>query len=124
MALINKIDNAASVVYDGNPITSNTVETLLLLAPTITKAVDKLTAVVGDTLTYTITVTNLALSPLSNIPFTDIIAEGATYVADSFKLNGSSATPTVTDQTLSYTIASIAALGVATIQFQVTVVGG
>ncbi|MEG0366415.1 MAG: DUF11 domain-containing protein [Coprobacillus sp.] len=124
MALINKVDNAASVVYDGNTINSNTVSTLLLLAPTITKAVDKLTANVGDVLTYTVTVSNISLSAYTNIPFSDIIAAGATYVADSFKVNGTAVTPTVTGQTLSYTIPNIAALGVATIQFQVTVVGG
>lgn len=124
MALINKVDNAASVVYDGNTINSNTVSTLLLLAPTITKVVDKLTANVGDVLTYTVTVSNISLSAYTNIPFSDIIAAGATYVADSFKVNGAAATPTVTGQTLSYTIPNIAALGVTTIQFQVTVVGG
>lgn len=124
MALINKIDNAASIVYDGATITSNTVETLLSLPPTIVKVVDKLTAKVGDTLVYTITVTNVALSAITNVPFTDIIADGATYATDSFKVNGTAATPTVTDKTITYTIPSIAALGIATIQFQVTVVGG
>lgn len=124
MALINKIDNTATITYGGNPINSNTVETLLLLAPTITKTVDKLTANVGDTLVYTITVSNISLSPVTNIPFTDIIAAGATYVTDSFKVNSAAATPTINGQTLSYTIASIAALGTATIQFQVTIVGG
>lgn len=54
MALINKLDNTASVTYNGNSINSNTVTTPLLLAPTILKAVDKLTASVGDTLTFTI----------------------------------------------------------------------
>ena len=124
MALINKIDNTATITYGGNPINSNTVETLLLLAPTITKTVDKLTANVGDKLVYTITVSNVSLSPVTNIPFTDIIAAGATYVTDSFKVNSTAATPTINGQTLSYTIASIAALGTATIQFQVTIVGG
>lgn len=124
MALINKIDNAASIVYDGATITSNTVETLLSLPPTIVKVVDKLTAKVGDTLVYTITVTNVALSAITNVPFTDSIADGATYVTDSFKVNGTAATPTVTNKTLTYTIPSITALGIATIQFQVTVVGG
>ena len=51
MALINKLDNTASVTYGGNPINSNAVSTVLLLAPTLLKAVDKLTASIGDTLT-------------------------------------------------------------------------
>lgn len=124
MALINKIDNSANIVYGGNTINSNTVTTLLLLAPTILKAVDKLTANVGDTLTYTITITNIALSPITNLAFTDTIAAGATYIASSFALNGTAATPTVNGNTLSYTIASIAALGTAVITFQVKIVGG
>lgn len=124
MALINKVDNTANIVYGGNTINSNTVSTLLLLAPTITKAVDKLTANVGDVLNYTVTVSNISLSAYTNIPFTDIVADGATYVTDSFKVNGSAATPTINGKTLSYTIANIAALEAVTIQFQVTVVGG
>ncbi|MEG0277255.1 MAG: isopeptide-forming domain-containing fimbrial protein [Coprobacillus sp.] len=123
MALINKIDNTSKVVYEGNAIDSNTVSTLLLLPPTITKVVDKLTAKIGDVLTYTITVTNVSLSAYANIPFSDSVVDGATYVTDSFKVNGTAATPTIVGRTLSYTIANIEALGVVTIQFQVTITG-
>ena len=137
MALINKLDNTASVTYGGNPINSNTVSTVLLLAPTLLKAVDKLTASIGDTLTYTVTVTNVGLNALTNLPFTDTIPAGATFVAGgfflkwgphpitgSFTVNGAAATPTVTSNTLTYTIPNIASLGTASIQFQVKVVGG
>lgn len=124
MALINKLDNTASVTYNGSPVSSNTVSTLLLLAPTLLKTVDKLTASIRDTLTYTVTVTNLGLSPLANLPFTDILPAGSAYVTDSFKVNGTSATPTITGNTLTYTIPTVAALGTATVQFQATVVGG
>lgn len=124
MALINKLDNTASVTYGGSPITSNTVSTILLLAPTIVKAVDKLTAGIGDTLTYTITVTNLGLSALTNLPFGDTIPAGATFVNGSFTANGSAATPTLTGSTLTYTIPTIAALGTAILQFQTKIVGG
>ena len=124
MAIINKVDNAASVTYGGSPINSNTVSTLLLLAPTIVKAVDKATASIGDKLTYTVTITNLSLSALTNLPFTDTLPAGVTYVTDSFTVNSTKATPTVTSSTLTYTIPSIAAGATATIQFQVNVVGG
>ncbi|RGY98114.1 DUF11 domain-containing protein [Clostridium sp. AM58-1XD] len=124
MALINKLDNTASVTYGGNPINSNSVSTVLLLAPTLVKAVDKLTASIGDTLTYTITITNVGLNPLTNLPFTDTIPAGATFVAGSFTANGTAATPTVTNNTLTYTIPSIASLGTASLQFQAKVVGG
>ena len=93
MAIINKLDNTASVTYGGNPINSNSVSTVLLLQPTLLKAVDKLTASIGDTLTYTITVTNVSLNALTNLPFTDTIPTGATFVTESFTVNGTAATP-------------------------------
>lgn len=124
MALINKLDNTASVTYGGSPVNSNTVSTVLLLAPTILKAVDKLTASIGETLTYTVTITNVGLSQLTNLPFTDVLPNGSTFVTGSFTVNGSAATPTLTSNTLTYTIPTIAALGTASIQFQVKVVGG
>lgn len=124
MALINKVDNTASITYAGNPINSNTVSTVLLLAPTIVKAVDKATASINDTLTYTITITNVGLPAITNLPFTDTIATGATYVSGSFNVNAAAVTPTVTSNTLTYTIPSIPSLGTAVITFQVKVVGG
>lgn len=124
MALINKLDNTASVTYNGNPVNSNTVSTALLLAPTLVKAVDKLTANVGDTLTYTVTVSNVSLSAMTNLPFTDALPSGSTYVTNSFTVNGTAATPTLTSNTLTYTIPSIASLGTASLQFQVKIVGG
>lgn len=124
MAIINKLSNTASVTYDGSPIESNAAETLLALPPTVTKAVDKATANVGDTLTYTVTVTNQSLSALTDLPFTDTLPAGCSYVADSFTVGGTAATPTVTGNTLTYTIPSIAASAAASIQFRVTVEGG
>ena len=124
MATINRLDNTASVVYDGTTVTSNTASTLLLLAPTVVKTVDKLSANIGDTLTYTVTVTNVSLSSITNLPFTDALPLGSSYMADSFAVNGSAATPTVTGNTLTYTIPSIPAAGAAVLTFQVQVVGG
>lgn len=123
MAIINRLDNAASVVYNGTTITSNTASTLLLLAPTITKTVDKLSANIGDTLTYTVTVANISLSAITNLPFTDMLPLGALYLTDTFKVNGSAATPTVAGNTLTYTIPSIPAGQSAVITFQVQVSG-
>lgn len=124
MALINKLDNNASVTYGGQQVSSNTVSTVLLVAPTILKAVDKAVASIGDTLTYTVTVTNVGLNPITNLPFADTIPTGATYVTDSFTVNGAAATPIVAGNALTYTIPTIPALGTATIKFQVKVVGG
>lgn len=124
MAIINKIENVSSISYGGATINSNAVDTLLLLAPTIIKTVDKLTAAIGDTLTYTITITNVSLSAISNLPFTDELPSGVTYVNNSFTANGTSVTPTLTSPALTYTIPSIPALGAVTLQFQVKIVGG
>lgn len=124
MALINSIDNFASIVYDGDTINSNQVSTILLLPPTIVKSVDKLISNIGDTLTYTIVITNVALSAITDLPFSDTIPAGAEYTESSFKLNGTTVTPTIADDTLNYTIPSIGILGVATITFQVDIVGG
>lgn len=124
MALINKLDNTASITYGGSTITSNSVSTVLLLAPTILKAVDKLTASIGDTLTYTVTITNVGLNALSNIPFSDTLPAGSTFVTGSFTVNGTAATPAQTGNVLTYTIPTIPSLGTAILQFQVKVVGG
>lgn len=124
MAVINKLENIASITYGGATINSNPVDTLLLLAPTIVKAVDKLTASVGDTLTYTVTITNVSLSAVSNLPFTDVLPAGTVFVSGSFTANGAAVTPMLTANTLTYTIPSIAALGTAVLQFQVKIEGG
>lgn len=124
MALINKIDNFASITFGGSPINSNTVSTVLLLAPTIVKAVDKVVASIGDTLTYTITITNIAIGPITNLPFSDVIPTGSTYITDSFSVAGTSVTPTISSNTISYTIPSIAAAGSVNVVFKVKIVGG
>jgi len=124
MVAINRLDNTASILFDGDTINSNSVETLLALAPTISKSVDSPTASIGDILTYTVTITSISLLTISNLLFTDVIPEGATYVEDSFTVNSVAATPTLTGNTLTYTIPTILGLALATISFQVEVVGG
>ncbi len=124
MALINRIDNIASVTYDGETIDSLPAETLLLLAPTITKAVDMPTASIGDILTYDVTITNVGLTEITDLAFSDTIPAGSEYVDGSFKLDGTTVTPVIAGGVLSYTIPTITALGNAVIQFQVEVIGG
>ena len=124
MAIINKIENVASVTYNGSTLSSLPAETLLLVMPIITKAVDKAVAGIGDILTYTIVITNLGLVAMTNLPFKDVIPAGAEYEEGSFKLNGATVVPAYSDNTLTYSIPSIAGVGTATIVFQVQVVGG
>lgn len=123
MAVINKINNTASIEYGGKTISSLPVETVLLLAPTIVKLVDKPIAAIGETLTYTITIANIAIGPITNLPFTDSIPAGSTYVPDSFKVNNTAVAPTITAGVLTHTIPTIAGLGTTTITFQVKIVG-
>lgn len=124
MAVINQINNQANIIFNGNPIVSEFVGTLLQLPPTIIKAVDKAVANINDILTYTITITNTSLVELANIVFNDNLAVGGQYVTNSFKVNTVAATPTLTNNLLSYTIPTIAVLTPTIITFQVKVIGG
>ena len=124
MALINKVQNIASVTYDGDPISSLPAETLLLLPPLIEKTVDEAQASIGDVLTYTVIITNPSQIAFTDLPFSDPIPAGTTYVANSFEVDGLPATPTIENDIITYTIASVAAEDDLTITFQVTVVGG
>lgn len=126
MSTITSISNTAKLDFDGTEILSNIVNTDLLLNPTITKAVDVTTgAKIGDILTYTCIVTNISVLSLSPIPFTDVLPEGCEYNAGSFKVNGVTETPTYDNgtNTLTYTIPTLASLGVTTIVFTVTITG-
>lgn len=123
MAIINRLDNTANILYNGTTVNSNTVSTLLLIAPTIIKTVDKLSANIGDTLTYTVTVSNISLSIINNLPFSDTLPAGCVYLADSFTVNGAKVSPTISGNTLTYTIPSIPVAGSVVIMFQVSVKG-
>lgn len=124
MSIINNLENKASIVYNGATITSLPVATQLLIPPTILKTVDKAIASINDILTYTVVITNVGLSAITNIPFTDVLPAGSQFVTGSFKENNAQVTPTLTNNTLTYKIPSIAALGITTLTFQVTVIGG
>lgn len=124
MAIINKIENVASITYNGTTIRSLPTETLLLVLPTVIKTVDKAIASIGETLNYTVVIGNIGLTAIKNLEFRDSIPRGSEYVVNSFKVNGAAVTPTIETDTLKYTIPNIAALGSATIEFQVHVIGG
>ncbi len=123
MSMINRVDNTASITFNGTTINSNTVSTTLMSMPTISKAVDKAVASVGSTLTYTITIRNPGYTVITNLPFRDVIPTGADYVISSFKVNGTAVTPTITGGTLYYTIPSVPAQGSVILQFQVQIIG-
>ena len=75
----------------------------------------------GDTVTYTVEITNPTTSAISNISFSDTIPTGMTYITGSFKVNSSVVSPTITGQVLSYNLTSLNASATTTIEFKVTV---
>lgn len=122
--ILNRLENTASVVYSGASIAAPPVSTLLLLPPTVTMTVDQLSASIGDTLTYTVVISNISLVAITDLPFTDALPQGSLYLSDSFTINGSPAAPTVTGNSLTYTIPLIPAMETATLTFQVLIQGG
>lgn len=121
MAIITKLDNVANIIQDGVTTTSNTVSTIILLEPTIVKTVDKNFANRGEIVSYSITISNISLQAMTYLEFSDSLPEGCTYMVDTFRVDNVVKTPTITDNTITYTIDSIDIGGTTTITFQVTV---
>ncbi|MGG1147351.1 DUF7507 domain-containing protein [Bacillus wiedmannii] len=95
----NPIANSASSSYtfiaDPNApivsrnVTSNTVFTTINTATILSlKQVDKSFSRIGDTLTYTVTLTNNGNSSAQNVIFSDTIPSGTTFITNSFSING------------------------------------
>lgn len=126
----NPIANSATASYtfiaDPNvpivsrTVTSNTVFTTINTAIILSlKQVDKSFSRIGDTLTYTVALTNNGNSSAQNVIFTDTIPSGTAFIADTFSINGipqSGANPVN-----GVNIGSITAGTTATVSFQVTV---
>lgn len=95
----NPIANSATASYtfiaDPNaPIvsrnaTSNTTFTTINTATILSsKQVDKAFSSIGDTLTYTVTLTNNGNSSAQNVIFTDTVPSGTTFITNTFSING------------------------------------
>lgn len=101
---VNPIINTGSVDYNylADPlappvtaptVTTNPVATLVVLngdtaSLSMTKIVDKVYALVGDTLTYSINVTNAGTTAALNVVVKDILAGGMTFVGNSIVVDG------------------------------------
>ncbi|AOR23338.1 DUF7507 domain-containing protein [Clostridium taeniosporum] len=73
----NPIPNTGTVtIPNGTPTETNTVYTTVLEN---TKSVDKSSAVVGEILTYTVTITNPGTEAVNNVLFTDPLPTGTIY---------------------------------------------
>lgn len=126
----NPIANSATASYtfiaDPNApivsrnVTSNTVFTTINTATILSsKQVDKSFSRIGDTLTYTVTLTNNGNSSAQNVIFTDTVPSGTTFIANTFSINGipqSDANPVN-----GVNIGPIMAGTTVTVSFQVTV---
>ncbi|WP_242214212.1 DUF11 domain-containing protein [Bacillus cereus group sp. BfR-BA-01383] len=95
----NPIANSAAASYtfitDPNApivsrnVTSNTVFTTINTATILSsKQVDKAFSSIGDTLTYTVTLTNNGNSSAQNVIFTDTVPSGTTFITNTFSING------------------------------------
>ncbi|MBE7118932.1 DUF11 domain-containing protein [Bacillus cereus] len=126
----NPIANSATASYtfiaDPNApivsrtVTSNTVFTTINTATILSlKQVDTSFSRIGDTLTYTVTLTNNGNSSTQNVIFTDTVPSGTAFITNSFSINGipqSGANPAN-----GVNIGPITAGTTVTVAFQVTV---
>ncbi|WP_373600687.1 hypothetical protein [Paraclostridium bifermentans] len=70
-------------------VTSNTVSTIINdYSATVTKSVDKLYALVGDTLNYTVVVNNTGTVTLKEVNLLDIIQSEASFIVGSVFIDG------------------------------------
>ncbi|MED2580002.1 DUF11 domain-containing protein, partial [Bacillus thuringiensis] len=95
----NPILNSGTTTYQYIPVpnqpavsgtdTTNIVSTQVNNATvTMTKAVDKNFADIGDTLTYTVSFTGTGNTNANNVIFTDVIPTGTTFVLNSLTIDG------------------------------------
>ncbi|MGG1845873.1 DUF11 domain-containing protein [Bacillus wiedmannii] len=126
----NPIANSANASYtfiaDPNApivsrnVTSNTVFTTINTATILSlKQVDKSFSRIGDTLTYTVTLTNNGNSSAQNVIFSDTMPSGTTFIANSFSINGVSQSGA--DPSNGVNIGPITAGNTVNVSFQVTV---
>ncbi|MEG1061679.1 MAG: isopeptide-forming domain-containing fimbrial protein [Oscillospiraceae bacterium] len=119
--------NTASVIsVNGNTSsgltsTSNSADTSVaaITTPTITKTVDKVSILPGDKLTYTITVSNSNLTPLSDVLVTDTVPVG--LVADTINNGGVNSAGIITWTIPSVPAKANGADGTASVSFTATV---
>ncbi|MEC5304941.1 cell surface protein [Bacillus thuringiensis] len=126
----NPIANSATASYtfiaDPNApivsrnVTSNTVFTTINTATILSlKQVDKSFSRIGDTLTYTVALTNNGNSSAQNVIFTDTVPSGTTFIANTFSING--VPQSEADPSNGVNIGTITAGTTVTVSFQVTV---
>ena len=116
----NKATLTTSVLGVDTTFTSNTV-TANLINLTILKTQSKTQVVSGDTIKYSFVCTNLAGLLLSSVTFSDNVPVGLTILPATFKVNGTTATPVIVGNLLTYVLPSLIAGAIANIEFDCTV---
>lgn len=128
---INPISNSSSIQFQHivdpsqpaitQTASSNTVTTTINSAIlTTTKSVDKSIISVGDTVTYTTTITNTGNTPATNVTFTSAIPASTTFIPNSFTINGIQQLGA--QPALGVNIPNIAPSETVTVTFQVNVI--
>lgn len=115
---INKATSTVTVAGQLVNFSSNTVTAELLDSTLVTLVKTQSSDLVasGSTITYTVVITNLSLTILSNFNFSDVIPTGMSYATGTFKVNGTTQTPVITGQDLTYTLTTLP-LGITTLTF-------
>ncbi|WP_328803913.1 beta strand repeat-containing protein [Paenibacillus glycinis] len=86
---------------------------------TVVKTTNAIDAVSGDTITYTITVTNNGISPVNSVTVVDPVPAGVTFIAGSVTVNG--VPVPAANPNSGIPVGTIAAGAVSTVTFQVLV---
>jgi uncharacterized repeat protein (TIGR01451 family) len=104
---------------DGNAISNAAITNIEEITVLLKKTGDKDYVEVGDTLTYTVVITNTGTVDVQNIIFKDVVPIETSYVSESFQLNG--IVVPLANPNIGVDIGNIAARNSATVSFQVTV---
>lgn len=125
------ISNQASISFSftlpgGRTVTGSAVSntaTVQVSAPDVTlvKTASIASAVVGDSVNYTVTVTNDGIAPVDNVVFSDPLPALAAFVPGSVSVNGSPLSGA--NPETGFAVGTIAPGGTATIRFSVIVTG-
>ncbi|MGG1518595.1 hypothetical protein ABE504_24460 [Paenibacillus oryzisoli] len=110
---------------DGRQLSGSVMSNILVIpvsAPNVTvvKSTDVIDAVTGDTITYTVVVTNNGIEAVNNVVMTDPIPTGTVFIGGSVTVNGASQ-PGLNPGT-GIPLDAIPAGGSVTVTFEVTVV--
>lgn len=124
------LSNQATANYtysppDGRQLSGSVLSNILIIpvsAPNVTvvKSTNAIDAIVGDTITYTIVVTNSGIEAVNNVVLTDPIPTGTVFIPGSVKVDGISK-PALNPST-GVPIGTIPAGAFVTVIFEVTVV--